>query len=127
VFASSFRTLAQLYDKREFEWLVTKLGLPIPETVLVIFDEELRDATDRLERCFAPGRLLARRGLLSDEYPLADALDIDEVHPTSASAWLVQSFVDGETVCSYSTVHAGRVSSHLMYRIPRQRKRGAGI
>jgi hypothetical protein len=35
--------------------------------------------------------------------------------------------MEGETVCTYSTVHGGRVSSHLMYRIPRQRKHSTGI
>jgi hypothetical protein len=39
----------------------------------------------------------------------------------------VQPFLDGETVCTYSTAHQGRVSSHLMYRIPRQRKHSTGI
>jgi len=39
----------------------------------------------------------------------------------------VQPFVEGETVCTYSTAHGGRVSSHLMYRIPRQRKHSTGI
>jgi predicted ATP-grasp superfamily ATP-dependent carboligase len=43
VFASPFRTLARLHDKAAFERLVTRLGLPIPETVLVTSDEELRD------------------------------------------------------------------------------------
>lgn len=57
----------------------------------------------------------------------AGALTIDEVHPTPASPWLVQPFVDGETVCTYSTAHHGRVSSHLVYRIPRQRKHSSGI
>jgi predicted ATP-grasp superfamily ATP-dependent carboligase len=33
VFASPFRTLARLHDKGAFERLVTRLGLPIPETV----------------------------------------------------------------------------------------------
>jgi hypothetical protein len=58
---------------------------------------------------------------------LAGALEIDEVHPSRASPWLVQPFLDGETVCTYSTAHQGRVSSHLMYRIPRQRKHSTGI
>lgn len=50
VFASPFRTLARLHDKGAFARLVTQLGLPIPETVVVTSDDELRDATGRLER-----------------------------------------------------------------------------
>jgi len=123
VFASPFTTLARLHDKGAFERLVRKLGLPIPETVLVTSDDELRDAADRLEKVLRPRRLLPRRGCcLTNTGPLVGALDIDEVHPTRASPWLVQPFLDGETVCTYSTAHHGRVSSHLMYRIPQQRK-----
>jgi hypothetical protein len=40
---------------------------------------------------------------------------------------VIQPFVEGETVCTYSTVHGGKVSSHLMYRIPRQWHHSTGI
>jgi glutathione synthase/RimK-type ligase-like ATP-grasp enzyme len=128
VFVSPFRTLARLHDKAAFERLVTRLGLPVPETVMVISDEELREATGRLDRYFARGAF-SRGGIccLTNTGPLAGALEMDEVHPTRAAPWLVQPFLDGETVCTYSTVHGGRVSSHLMYRIPRQRKHSTGI
>jgi predicted ATP-grasp superfamily ATP-dependent carboligase len=53
VFASPFTTLARLHDKGAFERLVTELGLPIPETVLVTSDEQLRQAAGRFERYFA--------------------------------------------------------------------------
>ena len=128
VFASPFRTLARLHDKGAFERLVRKLGLPIPETVLVTSDAELREATGRRARYFARG-VYSRGGVccLTNTGPLAGALEMDEVHPTPASPWLVQPFLDGETVCTYSTAHQGRVSSHLMCRVPGQRKHSTGI
>jgi predicted ATP-grasp superfamily ATP-dependent carboligase len=128
VFVSPFGTLARLHDKGAFERLLARLGVPVPETVVVTSDEELREATDRLDPYFARG-VFSRGGIccLSNTGPLARALEMDEVHPTPASPWLVQPFLDGETVCTYSTVHGGRVSSHLMYRIPRQRKHSTGI
>ncbi|MDV6271650.1 ATP-grasp domain-containing protein [Rhodococcus globerulus] len=128
IFASPFATLARLHNKGAFERLVKHLGLPIPETVLVTSDGELREATDRFERYFARGAF-SRGGVccLTNTGPLADALEIDEVHPTPASPWLVQPFLDGETVCTYSTAHQGRVSAHLMYRIPRQKNHSTGI
>lgn len=91
-------------------------------------DDELRDAADRFEKYFARG-VFSRGGVccLTNTGPLAGALEIDDVHPTPASPWLVQPFLDGEPVCTYSTAHHGRVSSHLMYRIPRQRKHSTGI
>jgi len=128
VFVSPFRTLACLHDKGAFERLVARLGLPVPETVVVRSGEELSEATGRLERYFARA-VFSRGGVgcLTNTGPLAGALEMDEVHPTPASPWVVQAFVEGETVCTYSTVHGGRVSTHLMYRIPRQRKHSTGI
>ena len=91
-------------------------------------DAELREATGRRARYFARG-VYSRGGVccLTNTGPLAGALEMDEVHPTPASPWLVQPFLDGETVCTYSTAHQGRVSSHLMCRVPRQRKHSTGI
>ena len=54
-------------------------------------------------------------------------MEIADCHPTPRSPWIVQPFVDGETVCTYSTVRDGRVTSHLMYRIPRQWEHSTGI
>ena len=91
-------------------------------------DAELREATGRRARPFARG-VYSRGGVccLTNTGPLAGALEMDEVHPTPASPWLVQPFLDGETVCTYSTAHQGRVSSHLMCRVPGQRKHSTGI
>ena len=128
VFASPFSVLARLHDKGAFQRLVTELGLPVPETVLVTSRDELREAAGRLGTYFARAAF-SRGGIccLTNAGPLAGWLDMDDVHPTPASPWLVQPFTEGETVCTYSTAHGGRVSSHLMYRIPRQRKHSTGI
>src|ERR1700722_2037132 len=128
VFASPFPVLARLHDKGAFQRLVTQLGLPVPETVLVTSRDELREATGRLGNYFARAAF-SRGGIccLTNAGPLAGWLDMGDVHPTPASPWLVQPFVEGETVCTYSTAHAGRASSHLMDRIPRQRKHSTGI
>lgn len=128
VFASPFSTLARLHDKGAFEQLVTGLGLPIPQTLIATSEEELREASERFESFFA--RAAFSRGgvsLLTNAGPLAGAMSLDEVHPTPESPWLVQPFVEGETVCTYSTAHQGRMTSHLMYRIPRQWKHSTGI
>ena len=53
--------------------------------------------------------------------PLAGWLDMDEVHPTPESPWLVRPFEEGGTVCGYGAAQGRRVSSHLMYRV-----RGSG-
>ncbi len=128
IFAAEFAALAHLHDKAAFEALVRRLGLPIPESVVATSDAELAAAIERFDHYF--GRAVFSRGgvdLLTNTGPLAGALDPSEVHPTPQEPWLIQPFVDGETVCTYSTVQAGKVSSHLMYRIPRQWHHSTGI
>jgi len=128
IYCAEFAALARLHDKAAFERLVRELGLPIPESVVATSDGELAAAIDRFDRYFA--RAVFSRGgvdLLTNTGPLAGVLDPAEVHPTEAEPWLVQPFVDGETVCTYSTVHDGKVTAHLMYRIPRQWHHSTGI
>jgi predicted ATP-grasp superfamily ATP-dependent carboligase len=128
LFTAPFATLTRLHDKATFQRLVTGLGLPAPETVVATNDDELRAALERFPRYFA--RAAFSRGgvsLLTNSGPLAGAVDVADCHPTEASPWLVQEFVDGPTVCTYSTAHDGRVASHCMYRIPRQWKHSTGI
>ena len=72
VFASPFSALARLHDKGAFGRLVTKLGLPVPETVLVTSRDELREATGRLGKYFARAAF-SRGGIccLTNTGPLA--------------------------------------------------------
>ena len=128
IFGAQFQALARLHDKAAFERLVRRLGLPIPESVVATSDAELAEAIGRFDRYF--GRAVFSRGgvdLLTNTGPLAGVLDPADVHPTPAEPWLIQPFVEGETVCTYSTIHEGKVSSHLMYRIPRQWHHSTGI
>lgn len=128
VFTGAFGALARLHDKVTFQRLVTELGLPVPESVVATSDADLRAATGRFEHYFA--RAAFSRGgvsLLTNTGPLAGSVAVEDCHPTPRSPWIVQPFVEGETVCTYSTVHAGRVTSHLAYRIPRQWEHSTGI
>jgi glutathione synthase/RimK-type ligase-like ATP-grasp enzyme len=128
VYTAAFASLARLHDKVAFERLVRELGLPIAETVVATSDDELADAVARFDRYFArPAFSRGGVSLLTNTGPLAGETRIEDCHPTPQAPWLVQPFVDGETVCTYSTVHSGRVSSHLMYRIPRQWHHSTGI
>jgi hypothetical protein len=72
VFASPFSMLGRLHNKGAFERLVTKLGLPIPETVLVTSHDELCEATGRLGNYFARAAF-SRGGIccLTNTGPLA--------------------------------------------------------
>ena len=128
LYTGEFPALARLHDKATFQRLVTELGLPTPETVVARSDEELRDAMARFPHYFA--RAAFSRGgveLLTNTGPLAGHVDPADVHPAPESPWLVQEFVEGPMVCSYSTLHDGRVTAHCTYEAPRQWEHSTGI
>ena len=121
LYTPPFETLARVHDKHSFEQLVEQLGIPAPVGVTVRSDEELREAIGRWPRYFGRG-VYSRGGvtLLTNTGPLAGRVRVEDVHPTPDAPWLVQEFVDGPMVCTYSTLHAGRVTGHCTYRAPRQ-------
>lgn len=128
LFAGRFAKLAQLHDKASFQRLVKEAGVPIPETIVVTNREELLTAIDRYPRYF--GRAAFSRGgvaLLTNTGPLAGQMAVEDCHPTEEQPWLVQPFVDGPMVCTYSTIVDGRVTSHCTYRAPEQWAHSTGI
>jgi predicted ATP-grasp superfamily ATP-dependent carboligase len=128
LFAPPFRTLAQVHDKGSFQELCEKLAIRTPQTVIAETEDELTEAIGRFRRYFA--RAAFSRGgvaLLTNTGPLAGHLAVEDVHPTEASPWLVQEFVDGPMHCTYSALHDGKVASHMSYRAPRQWEHSTGI
>lgn len=121
LYAGSFADLARLHDKASFQRLAQDAGVPIPETVVVTSPEELRAAIDRFPRYFA--RAAFSRGgvgLLTNTGPLAGKVPIEDCVPTPEQPWLVQPFVDGPMVCTYSVVVDGRVTAHTTYKAAEQ-------
>jgi hypothetical protein len=97
-------------------------------TIVARSRDELVAATERFPRYFA--RAAYSRGgveLLTNTGPLAGHVSIDEVTPTNESPWLVQEFVDGPMLCTYSTLHEGNATAHCAYRAPRQWEHSTGI
>ena len=128
LFAGRFDKLARLHDKASFQRLVKEAGVPIPETIVVTDREQLLAAIDKYPRYF--GRAAFSRGgvaLLTNTGPLAGQMSVDDCHPTEEQPWLVQPFVDGPMVCTYSTIVDGRVTSHCTYRAPEQWAHSTGI
>lgn len=128
LFTPPFATLARLHDKASFTAIAQRLGLPLPETVVVRSPGELREAIGRWPQWFA--RACFSRGgvaLLTNSGPLADHTKIEDVTPSEAQPWLVQPYVEGPMQCTYSTLRDGRVLTHLCYRAPRQWEHSTGI
>ncbi len=127
-FFSPFATLLPLHDKETFERLATGMGLPMAQTVIAHSSDELAEALEKFPKYFA--RAAFSRGgvsLLTNSGPLAGRLAVSDCHPTETNPWLVQEFIEGDTFCTYSTVHEGKVTAHCAYAIPRQWKHSTGI
>ncbi|MDX2376536.1 carbamoyl-phosphate synthase large subunit [Microbacterium sp. LRZ72] len=128
VYAGRFDKLARLHDKASFKRLVTEAGVPVPQTVVATDDASLAEAIVRFPRYFA--RAAFSRGgvgLLTNTGPLAGKMSASDCHPTPDQPWLVQPFVDGPMVCTYSTIVDGRVTAHCTYRAPEQWSHSTGI
>jgi hypothetical protein len=128
LYTAKFETLAEVHDKDSFEQLVERLGIRAPTGVTVRSDEELLEAIGRWPHYFGRG-VYSRGGvtLLTNHGPLAGRIKPEDVHPTPDAPWLVQEFVEGPMVCTYSTVHDGRVTAHSTYRAPRQFHHSTGV
>ena len=128
LFAGAFPALAQLHDKASFQRLVERSGVPIPETVVATDRAALLDATERFGQYFA--RAAFSRGgvaLLTNTGPLAGKMTLESCTPTPDQPWIVQPFVDGPMVCTYSVVVDGRITAHCTYRAPEQWASSTGI
>jgi predicted ATP-grasp superfamily ATP-dependent carboligase len=128
VYAPAFETLARVHDKATFQALTDKLGIRTPETVVARSDDELREGVERFPRYF--GRAAFSRGgvaLLTNTGPLAGHVSIDDCHATPESPWLIQEYVDGPMLCTYTTMYGGKATSHCTYRAPRQWEHSTAI
>lgn len=127
-FCSPLETLALLHDKQRFVALAEQLGLPVGKTIIATNDDALREAAGAFEHYF--GRPAFSRGgvaLLTNTGPLAGAVAIEECKPTPECPWLVQEYVQGEDLCSFSVAHRGRITAHATYRHPLTIEHAGGI
>jgi len=127
-FFPSFEVLRRLHDKISFLALCEELGLRVPQTLIARSRDELAAATKRIPRYFARAAL-SRGGvrLLTNHGPLAGAVSLDECDPTAANPFIVQEFVEGEDLCTFSVCHHGRVALHASYVHPLTLEHAGGI
>ncbi len=128
VFCSSFETLTRLHDKSAFVELARSLALPVPDTALATSRDALARATAAFPEYLA--RPAFSRGgvdLLTNVGPLAGNLSPDACEVTAARPWIVQRFVHGEDVCTFSVAHRGRVVAHSAYVHPKTIEHAGGI
>lgn len=128
VFLSPFETLIKLHNKESFTDLTKELSIPIAKTVVAKSDEELRVAIAQFPEYF--GRAAYSRGgvkLLTNTGPLAGAIAVEDCNPTPENPWLIQEFVHGEDLCSFSIAHHGKLVAHCTYYHPMTIEHAGGI
>lgn len=115
-FFPDFATLARVHDKVTFAELCRGLGLPVAESITATSADELKDAVGKWDHWFA--RAAYGRGglnILTNTGPLAGEGSLDDAAPTPDDPWLVQEYLQGVDLCSWSVVHHGEVVLHSTY------------
>ena len=128
LFCPPFDLLAKVHDKASFLAYCETIDVPVPKTVVATSADELNAAVAEFPQYFA--RAAYSRGgveLLTNTGPLAGTVLVDGVAPTPDNPWVVQAFVEGKDLCSFSVVHEGRVTAHCTYEHPRTIEHAGGI
>ena len=128
VFTEPLDALDALHHKHRFQLRCAALGIRTPRTVLVRDQAELPAALP----CF-PAYLLKpaysrfATQIITNCGPRAGQIALERCRPTPAQPWLLQQYISGESVCSYSTLHGGHVTAHCAYITPRKVNHGSGV
>jgi predicted ATP-grasp superfamily ATP-dependent carboligase len=128
LFTSIFDVLSRLHSKWQFNRLAGELGIDAPETLLVESDVEL-DAALRAWPRYVARPAWSRGGLhiLTNVAPLAGAVARASCRPTPQRPWIVQPYVDGIDLCTFSVANHGRVTVHCSYVHPIEIEHAGGI
>jgi predicted ATP-grasp superfamily ATP-dependent carboligase len=127
-FMPSFESLALLHNKATLHGLAQSLNIRVPRSVTATSQARLAEAIAGFEGYFA--RPVYSRGgiqLFTNLGPLAGATKLDECRPSAENPWVVQQFVEGEDVCTFSIAHHGRIAAHAAYVHPREIEHAGGI
>jgi hypothetical protein len=124
LFAPGIGSLAEVHNKHAFIRLAEKLGLAVPETVLLKSPADLRAVRGRSrELVFKPvWSRFASHVLLR---PAPEKLFA--IAPSPAMPWVAQRFVQGEEISAYAVAREGRLKALALYRSLYRAGKGAGI
>jgi predicted ATP-grasp superfamily ATP-dependent carboligase len=128
VFCSPLAALTKLHDKSAFVQLGKELGLPVPATCIARSQAELVSALREFPEYI--GRPVFSRGgvtLLTNTGPLRGRVAVENCFPTPEQPWIVQEFVHGTEVCSFSVAQRGLVVAHCAYEHPKTIEHAGGI
>lgn len=122
------RELRRLHNKASFFELLGELKLLRPRGSVVTSQRELLEELSQHEHYLA--RPAYSRGgitVLTNRGPLAGALAPSACRPSQGRPWLVQEFVEGRELCTYSVAREGRLTAHVTYVHPQTIDHGGGV
>ncbi len=114
VFAEPIERLRTLHNKCRFIQTAEAMGLPVPGTVPIETEADLRAAFEHWPRLVLKpvySRFASRTLIL----PPASTT-FASLCASSASPWVAQEYLTGQPLCTYSIAHAGRLTAHTTYR-----------
>ena len=116
LFFPDFETLHRVHDKVTFTELCEQLDLPVARTVTATSQDEFDAAIKGFDKWFARAAY-GRGGLnvLTNAGPLAGEAPVSSAQPTPDDPWLIQDYLEGVDMCSWSVVHDGQVVLHSTY------------
>ncbi|TIW34763.1 MAG: hypothetical protein E5V62_14515 [Mesorhizobium sp.] len=113
LFAPGIELLAEVHNKHAFIRLAERLGLAVPETVLLQSRDDLGAMRGRArELVFKPVWSRFASQVLLRPSPGA----LDAVNPSPAAPWVAQRFVPGEEISAYAVARGGRLKAFSLYR-----------
>ena len=129
LYTGQFAQLARLHDKVSFQKLADRRRRAHPRDARGPRRRRAARRHRTSSRSYFARAAFSRGGvaLLTNTGPLAGQVAVEDCHPSPDQPWLVQEFVAGPMVCTYSTLHDGRVTAHCTYRAPRQWEHSTGI
>lgn len=128
VYCEPLDRLSSWHNKWQFQQRAAALGLRTPRTVRVCSAAELAaQLPDFPYYLIKPVFSRFGQQVITNCGPAAGQLTLDRCQPTPRQPWLLQEFIDGEPLSSYSTLHQGHVTTHCTYRTPYRIGLGAGI
>jgi predicted ATP-grasp superfamily ATP-dependent carboligase len=127
-FFPHFEVLERLHDKAKLLEVAREVGVRVPQTTVVRSRAELAESVGKLEHFFAKP-VFSRGGvdLFTNWGPLAGTVELAQCEPTAAQPWIVQEFVNGKDVCTFSIAQGGRLTGHVAYVHPREIEHAGGI
>jgi predicted ATP-grasp superfamily ATP-dependent carboligase len=128
VFTEPLRVLHTLHHKYLFQQLCASLGIQTPRTAFVQSRAELEAMLPAYPAYLlkpAYSRFATR--IITNCGPRAGELPLSQCQPSVSQPWLLQEYITGEGICTYSTLHKGHVTAHCAYVTPYKVNHGSGV